>query len=101
MLDIIRIPIARERLQQLTKDERTFLLLLGYTANQITVLWKLIIFSTNRTPDDPVEQRVTGAQTQIFVRQLLMADVLANLGSFILEKKEEADPTSPRRSSRH
>ena len=29
----------------------------------------------------------------------LMADILANLGSFILEKKEEADPTNPRRSS--
>ena len=29
----------------------------------------------------------------------LMADVLANLGSFLLEKKEEADPTNRRRSS--
>jgi hypothetical protein len=29
----------------------------------------------------------------------LMADILANLGSFILEKKEEADPTNPRRSN--
>jgi|SoiMethySBSTD1v2_1073268.scaffolds.fasta_scaffold254456_2 hypothetical protein len=29
----------------------------------------------------------------------LMADVLANLGSFLLEKKEAADPTNPRRSS--
>ena len=29
----------------------------------------------------------------------LMADILANLGSFLLEKKEEADPTNPRRSS--
>lgn len=28
----------------------------------------------------------------------LMADILANLGSFVLEKKEEADPTNPRRS---
>ena len=28
----------------------------------------------------------------------LMADILANLGSFILEKKEDADPTNPRRS---
>ena len=28
----------------------------------------------------------------------LMADVLANLGSFVLEKKEDADPTNPRRS---
>jgi hypothetical protein len=24
-----------------------------------------------------------------------MADILANLGSFLLEKKEEADPTNP------
>ena len=31
----------------------------------------------------------------------LMADILANLGSFVLEKKEEADPTNPRRSSHH
>jgi hypothetical protein len=29
----------------------------------------------------------------------LMADILANLGSFVLEKKEDADPTNPRRSS--
>jgi hypothetical protein len=29
----------------------------------------------------------------------LMADILANLGGFLLEKKEEADPTNPRRSS--
>jgi hypothetical protein len=28
----------------------------------------------------------------------LMADILANLGSFVLEKKESADPTNPRRS---
>ena len=28
----------------------------------------------------------------------LIADVLANLGSFLLEKKESSDPTNPRRS---
>ena len=32
-------------------------------------------------------------------RATLMADILANLGSFVLEKKEEADPTKPRHSS--
>lgn len=32
-------------------------------------------------------------------QSVLMADVLANLGSFLLEKKEQADPTNPRRSS--
>jgi hypothetical protein len=30
---------------------------------------------------------------------MLMADVLANLGSFLLEKKEAGDPVNPRRSS--
>ena len=32
-------------------------------------------------------------------QSVLMADILANLGSFLLEKKEEADPAKPRRSS--
>jgi len=31
----------------------------------------------------------------------LKADMLANLGSFVLEKKEEADPNNPRRPSHH
>lgn len=30
---------------------------------------------------------------------VLMADILANLGSFMLEKKEDTDPTKPRRLS--
>jgi hypothetical protein len=32
-------------------------------------------------------------------QSVLMADILANLGSFLLEKKEDTDPTKPRRSS--
>ncbi len=32
-------------------------------------------------------------------RTVLIADVLTNLGGFLLEKKEAADPTNPRRSS--
>jgi hypothetical protein len=31
----------------------------------------------------------------------LMADILANLGSFVLEKKEGADLINPRRPSHH
>jgi hypothetical protein len=30
---------------------------------------------------------------------MMMADVLANLGGMVLEKSQDADPTSPRRSS--
>jgi hypothetical protein len=32
-------------------------------------------------------------------QSMVLADILANLGSFLLEKKEAADPTNPRRSS--
>ena len=32
-------------------------------------------------------------------QSVLIADALTNLGSFLLEKKEVADPTNPRRSS--
>jgi hypothetical protein len=32
-------------------------------------------------------------------QSMLIADVLGNLGSFLIEKKESADPTNPRRSS--
>ena len=30
---------------------------------------------------------------------MMMADVLANLGGMVLERNQEVDPTSPRRSS--
>jgi len=42
--------------------------LLGYAANQIALHAKLVHFSTNKTPDDPIEQRVSGAQSQILAR---------------------------------
>jgi hypothetical protein len=32
-------------------------------------------------------------------QSVLMADILANLGSFVLGKKEDTDPTGPSRSS--
>jgi hypothetical protein len=34
-------------------------------------------------------------------RVQMMADILANLGSFVLEKKEEAAPANPCRPSHH
>jgi hypothetical protein len=34
----------------------------------VNALWKLVIIATNEMPTNPIEQRVSGAQTQIFVR---------------------------------
>ena len=36
--------------------------------------------------------------TEVLADIILMADMLANLGGFLLEKKESAEPTNPRRS---
>jgi len=66
MLDILRLPMPKETLAKMTPEERSLFLLLGYASNQVNVLWKLVIIATNNTPNDSIEQRVSGAQTQIF-----------------------------------
>jgi hypothetical protein len=71
MLDIARIALPKEHLQKLTAGERSLFLLLGYASNQINTLWKLVIVTTNEGTKDPVEEKVAGAQTQIFVRLLI------------------------------
>ena len=55
------------------KDERVLLLLLGYAANQLSMLQKFLNFATNRTPDAEVEQHATGTQTQMLVRLMVGA----------------------------
>jgi hypothetical protein len=42
-------------------------------SNQVIALWKLVIIATNTTGWDPVEERLSGAQTQILVRLLIGA----------------------------
>jgi Rod binding domain-containing protein len=68
MIDILRFSVTKEHLLKMTKEERTLFLLLGYASNQVNALWKLVIVLANDTQDDPVKQRLEGAQTQIFVR---------------------------------
>jgi hypothetical protein len=71
MSKVIRIALPKEQLQKLSADERSLFLLLGYVSNQINTLWKLIIVATNEGTKDPIEQKVSGAQAQIFVRLLI------------------------------
>jgi len=68
MLDVLRLPVTQDHLLKMTKEERALFLVLGHSANQVNALWKLVIILTNGTDDDPVKQRLEGAQTQIFVR---------------------------------
>jgi hypothetical protein len=71
MLKITRIALPKEQLQKLTADERSLFLLLGYASNQINALWKLVVVATNEGAADSLEKKVSGAQTQIFVRLLI------------------------------
>jgi hypothetical protein len=52
MLDILRLPMTKETLSKMTPEERSLFLLLGYASNQVNALWKLVIITTNSTPDD-------------------------------------------------
>jgi hypothetical protein len=71
MLKVTRIALPKEQLQKLTARERSLFLLLGYASNQINTLWKLVIVATNEGTKDPVAEKVSAAQTQIFVRLLI------------------------------
>lgn len=51
MLKVYRIPIPKDRLRAMPKDERVLFVLLGYASNQISMLQKLLTFAINRTPD--------------------------------------------------
>ena len=68
MIEVYRIPIPKDRLRALPKDERVLLLLLGYVSNQVLMLQKLLIYATRLDPKDEVEQHATGVQTQMLVR---------------------------------
>ena len=59
MIQVYRIPVPKERLRAMPKDERVLLLLLGYVANQVSMLQKLLTFATNRTPAEELEQHAS------------------------------------------
>ena len=68
MIKVYRIPVPKELLLKLPKQERVCLLQLGNMANQVLMFQKLLVFSTRLQPADEVEQHTTGVQTQMLVR---------------------------------
>jgi hypothetical protein len=71
MIDIYRIKFPKERLSELTREERSLFFLLGYAANQIAIFKKLTVFATNIDSTPQVRSRVEAAQSQILVRHLV------------------------------
>jgi len=68
MIDVIRVPLPKDRLRAMSKEERALFFLLGYAANQIILFQRLVIFSTNKTPSMEAEQKISGAQSQMLAR---------------------------------
>jgi hypothetical protein len=59
VIEVLRIPLPKDRLRAMPKEERALFFLLGYAANQITLFSKLVTFSVNKTPSDSVEQQIS------------------------------------------
>jgi hypothetical protein len=72
MARIYQLPIQSQYLQKLSPEERALLLLIGYSANQIMMLQKLIWFGTNGpTNDNEIELLGSLAQSQMLLRLLV------------------------------
>jgi hypothetical protein len=71
MINIYRIKFPKERLQEMTTEERSLFFLLGYAANQIAIFKKLTVFATNIDTEPKVRSMVEAAQSQILVRHLV------------------------------
>jgi hypothetical protein len=68
MIQVYRIPVPKEKLLALSVDERALLLLLGYVANQVQMLQKILVFATKLDPAEEVQAHSSAVQTQMLVR---------------------------------
>jgi hypothetical protein len=64
VIDILSMNGVKDLLLKATPAERGLFLLLGYAANQVNVLWKLLDVMTNETPENPIEQPIAPARAE-------------------------------------
>ena len=74
IVDVLQVPVPKDRLRCMPKDERTFFLMLGYIANQIIMLKKILIFSVNHEATDPIDEQLSRVQIEMLLS--LMVGVL-------------------------
>lgn len=73
MIGVYDIPVSKEKLRAMPLEERGFFLSLGYSANHISMLQKLLRFSLNTEPDIEAEKLLSAAQSQMLLRLLIGA----------------------------
>jgi hypothetical protein len=81
MIEVFRIPISKAQLNGMPAGERDLLLISGHIVNQISVLLRLLIFSTNFKADNDIENKLSAGQSQIILR--LLFGTLAEAWEFI------------------
>ena len=72
-ITIVKVPFTKQHLLAFTKEERALVVLLGNAANQLTVFWKLVYFSTNEDVNqvDRAHHIAQGERTKILVRHTI------------------------------
>lgn len=73
MIEVFRVPVPKNTLQAIPADERNLLLLASHAVNQISVLRKVLIFSTNYESESELENTLSAGQSQTLLRLLFGA----------------------------
>ena len=84
MIEVLTIPISKDRLAKLSSVERALFVRFGYISNQLSLLQKLLTFSTNEQPSLSLEGVCAGAQTQMPLR--LFVGAVAESWKLVSEK---------------
>jgi hypothetical protein len=71
MITVYKVPISKAQFSTIPRDERALVLIAGHILNQTSVFLKLMRFSMSKDPPDPIEGRVSAAQSQIILRCLI------------------------------
>lgn len=71
MINVLRVPVPADLLKKMTNEERTFFLLMGHAENQISIMYKVLRFSTNFEFANKTEQITSSNQTQVILRLLI------------------------------
>jgi hypothetical protein len=70
MEKIFRIPLTKAQLAAIPAEDRNLLLLAGHAVNQMAILRKVLIFSTNYGGPSELENTLSAGQSQIILRLL-------------------------------
>jgi hypothetical protein len=71
MIEVYTVPISKAQFRKLPPKERAMVFVCCHILNQIGVLVKMVRFSSNRDPENHIEETASGTQTQIILRFLI------------------------------